>query len=149
VASIDTTASTLAEDALNKALARNAKDTAAHLILARLQLARAAFAPAIDHMEAAIALKPELADSALVAEMCRAYLADGLGLRGEAFFTAQLQAAPKANPLRLGKAILLGERGEITEAIPLAQGVADDPRATQEDANKARELIAAWKGGTP
>ncbi len=145
VAGEDHLASTMAENAFSKAISRDGRDTAARLSLAQLQLARASFSLALDNLEAALKLKPELAVSPVVADMCRAYIADRQAVRGARYFAKFLDARPKAQSVRLGLAILLNETGRAKETFPLLRIVAEDPLASQQDAAQASEFEKAWQ----
>jgi tetratricopeptide (TPR) repeat protein len=142
-------ASTMAEDAFGKAVSRDPRDTAARLQLAQLQMARKSYSLALDNLEQALDIKPELAIGPVVADMCRAYIADQQEARGERFFAAVLERRPKLEAIRLGAAILLNELGKTAEAVAAARIVADDPLSAQQDAAKARELLVAWQGVSP
>ena len=134
-----------AESALNKAIRLDAKNASARLTLGQLQLDRRSYSLALDNFEGALKAKPDVAESLLIATMCRAYLADGQGERGAKFLADFVAAKPKAQSARLGLAILLKELGRVAEALPLAQAVAAYPRSTQTDADEARRLEKAWK----
>ena len=143
----DQQASVMAEDALQKALAINGSNTASRLLLARLLLERESYALALDQLEWAGRKDAKLINSLLVAEMCRAYVADELGERGEKFFREMLQQRGDSSSLRLGLAILLQEQGKKDEALRQLAGVLADSNASADDLEHARLLDKVWRGG--
>ena len=147
IANDDLLAGTLAESALNKAIRLDAGNASARLTLGQLLLDRRSYSLALDHFESALRVRPADAESLLIATMCRAYLVDGQGERGIKFLTGFVAANPKAQPARLGLAILLQELGRVKDALPLVQVVVADPRTAQADAEQARQLEKAWKEG--
>jgi tetratricopeptide (TPR) repeat protein len=138
-------AGALAEEAYEKAIALDPKNSGTRMLLAAELIKRTSYARALDNVEAALTIKADLATSPVVADMCRLYILDELTARGVEFFTKLSAAHPRNHSARLGLAILLKESGRRAEALPLAEKVGNDPQAPQTDAEHARALIKAWK----
>lgn len=139
-------AAVMAENALEKAIQIDPGETAARMLLARLLIERGSHSRALDTLEAALERKLDLAASAVIADMCRAYIIDRQAPRGARFLAALATKYPKAPAVRLGLAVMLNETGRKAEALPLLEQVAADPQATQADAEHARTLLKDWKG---
>lgn len=139
-------AGVMAENALEKAIELDPSETAARMLLARLLIERDSHSRALDNLEAALERKGDLAASAVIADMCRAYLIDRQAPRGARFLAALAAKHPKAAAIRLGLAVMLNETGRKAEALPLLERIAADPQATQADAEHARALLKDWKG---
>lgn len=139
-------AAVMAENALEKAIQLNPSETAARMLLAGLLIERGSHSRALDNLEAALERKLDLAASAVIADMCRAYIIDRQAPRGARFLAAMAGKYPKAPAVRLGLAMMLNETGRKAEALPLLERVAADPQATQADAEHARALLKDWKG---
>lgn len=134
-----------AEDAFEKAVALDPANVGARLLYAGALIKRQSWARALDHMEAALTGKPDLATSPVVADMTRMYLADAQAARGLSYFAKLSAQRPRAQAIRLGQAVLAKELGRKDEATALAQKVADDPQAAQTDAEHARALLQSLK----
>ena len=139
-------AAVMAENALEKAIQLDPGETAARMLLARLLIERGSHSRALDNLEAALERKLDLAATAVIADMCRAYIIDRQAPRGARFLAALAVKYPKAPAVRLGLAVMLNETGRKAEALPLLERVAADPQATQADAEHARALLKDWKG---
>jgi len=136
-------AGVLAEEAFDKAIELDPRNATSRLLLAGVLVKRQSFSKALDNLEIALDLKTDLATGALVADMCRIYLADEQGQRGERFFARFVSMNPRVQAARLGQAILLSELGRGADALPLAERVAADPATPKADAEHARTLIKA------
>jgi hypothetical protein len=134
-------ASAQAEEAYEKAIALDPRNTGSRLLLANLLIGRKSYSRALDQVEAALGIRPELATSPVVADMTRMYLIDRQAARGIAFFSAFAARHPRAHAILLGQAVLLKETGRKAEALALAQRVAGAPQAPQADAEHARALV--------
>jgi hypothetical protein len=139
-------ASALAEEAYEKSIALDPKNTGSRMLLADLLIKRQSYSRALDNIEAALSVKPELASSPVVADICRLYIADEQIKRGAAFLQKFLASHPRSHSARLGQAILLKEENRTAEALQLAAKVATDPQAPQTDAEHAKALLKAWQG---
>lgn len=139
-------AGVMAENALEKAIQLDPAETAARMLLARLLIERGSHSRALDNLEAALDRRLDLAASAVIADLCRAYIIDRQAPRGARFLAALATKYPKAPAVRLGLAVMLNETGRKAEALPLLERVAADPQATQADAEHARALLKDWKG---
>jgi|GEM_PF-1294322 len=138
-------ASALAEEAYEKSIAIDPKNTGSRMLLAALLLERQSFSRALDNIEAALSVKPELATSPVVADMCRIYLVDEQLARGEKYFAKFVAANPRSHAARLGHAILLNDLKRTAEALPLVERIARDPQAPQTDAEHAKALLKEWQ----
>jgi cytochrome c-type biogenesis protein CcmH/NrfG len=143
----DEVAATLAEDALQRAIQINPGNTASRLLLAQLYLQREAYTNALDQLEWVGNKQPGLLNSALSADMCRAYLIDQQAARGEKYFQSLLTLQPQSSALRLGLAILLHDSGRVQEALQQLAQLRADPTASALDVEHATVLNVAWQGG--
>ena len=143
----DQQASVMAEDSLQKALAINPANLPTRLLLARLLLDRESYALALDQLEWVGRKNPALINSALTADMCRAYVVDKQAGRGEAFFSDMQKTRPESSALRLGLAILQHEQGQMGAARRQLSDLIGDARSTPDDVAYARTLEQAWQGG--
>lgn len=143
----DQQASVMAEDSLQKALAINPANLPTRLLLARLLLDRESYALALDQLEWVGKKNPALINSALTADMCRAYVVDKQAGRGEAFFSDMQKIRPESSALRLGLAILQHEQGQMGAARRQLSDLISDARSTPDDVAYARTLEQAWQGG--
>ncbi len=139
-------ASALAEEAYEKSIALDPKNTGSRMLIAGLLIKRQSYSRALDNIEVALQVKPELATSPVIADLCRIYIVDEQTKRGTAFLKAFLASHPRSHSARLGQAILLKEENRAKEAAELAAKVANDPQAPQTDAEHARALLKAWQG---
>ena len=143
----DEVAATLAEDALERAIQINPGNTPSRLLLAQLYLRREAYSNALDQLEWVGNKQPGLRNSALSADMCRAYLLEQQAVRGENYFQSLLTLKPQSSALRLGLAILLHDTGRVQEALQQLAQLRAEPTATALDVEHATLLNAAWRGG--
>lgn len=139
------TASVLAEEAFEKAIELDPKNAGSRMLLAGALVKSQSFARALDNLEIALELKPELATAAIIADMCRLYIVDELAARGERYFSKFSSIHPKVPAARLGQAVLLAETGRKERALPLAERVANDPAADKDSADHARALVKSLR----
>lgn len=137
-------ASALAEEAYEKAIALEPKNVRTRILLAGLLIDRQSFSRALDNLEAALMSAPDLATSSVVAGMCRLYLIDESGPRGERYLARFVATHPHVPAARLGLAILRHDLGRPAEALPLVEAVARDPTAPAADVEHAELLLRAW-----
>lgn len=130
--------------ALEHVIALDPKDAAARMSLAALLIKRNAFEAAIDQVEAALAVKPELATPAVLRDTARLYARAGLSERGLAFFADFSKRHRDVRSVPLAQAILLKEAGRVAEALLLVRKIANDPGSPIADAAEARKLMDAW-----
>ena len=116
------------------------------MLLAALLLERKSYSRALDNIEAAVTIKPDLAASAVVVDMCRVYIIDEQTKRGAAFLNTFVSLNPRSHAARLGLALMLKEQNRTAEAIQHATRVANDPQAPQPDAEHAKALLKEWQG---
>lgn len=150
----DVLAGSLAEDALSRAVELDGRDAGARLQLAGLLMGRRAWSKALGHMEEAFRIDRKVLTRPLVADMCHAYVADGLAERGEDFLREVVDkgAGQETSAPRLCLAVLLHEQGpgdgkKAAEALKVADGLAADAKANPEDAAYAKALAQDWRGG--
>ena len=139
-------ASALAEEAYEKSIAIDPRNTGSRMLLAALLLERKSYSRALDNIEAAVTIKPDLAASAVVVDMCRVYIIDEQTKRGAAFLNTFVSLNPRSHAARLGLALMLKEQNRTAEAIQHATRVANDPQAPQPDAEHAKALLKEWQG---
>ena len=130
--------------AYEKALALNRSDATTRMLLASSLIAEQSYGSAIDQIEAALAIKPDLATAAVLFDLARLYAKDGSAERGTAFFGALAARQPHTRIAQLAQAILLQASGRGADALMLARTIAIDPNAPQADAERARALLNAW-----
>ena len=143
----DEVAAALAEDALERSTQISPGNIASRLLLAQLYLRREAYSKALDQLEWVGNKQPTLVNSALSADMCRAYILDNQVARGEKFFQGLLQAQPQSSALRLGLAILLHDTGRSQDALQQLAQLRAEPASGPQDVEHATLLEAAWRGG--
>jgi tetratricopeptide (TPR) repeat protein len=142
-------ATALAEEAFERSIALDPKVAETRMRLAALLSTRQAHAAAIDQVEAALMVAPELATWPTVSDLCRLYENDDQARRGVAFLGALSARHVKSHAALLGQARLLWLDDRKDEALLLAKKVADDPQTHKLEAEHARVLIADWQGRTP
>ena len=130
--------------AYEKALALNRSDATTRMLLASSLIAEQSYGSAIDQIEAALAIKPDLATAAVLFDLARLYAKDGSAERGTAFFGALAARQPHTRIAQLAQAILLQASGRGADALMLPRTIAIDPNAPQADAERARALLNAW-----
>ncbi len=150
----DTLAGSLAEDAFAAAVSLEPKDVGARLDLAGSLMGRRAWSRALDQLEEAARIDRKVLTRPLVADMCNAYVADGLAERGEDFFRgfATKGEGPATSAPRLCLAVLLHEQGakapkKAAEAQEVLNVLAADAKAHPDDAAYAKALAQDWQGG--
>ncbi len=134
----------LAVSAFEKSLALAGNDATTRMLLASALIAQRSYGSAIDQIEAALAIKPELATAAVLADLARLYAKGGAAEKGIAFFDALAARQPHSRAAQLAQATLLQASGRGPEALLLARKIATDPNASQADAERARALLSAW-----
>jgi tetratricopeptide (TPR) repeat protein len=137
--------SAYAEEAFSKAIELDPNNAGARMLLAGVLIRREAWSMAMDQVEAALSIKPELATTAVIADLTGMYLADAQAARGIDFLNGFLKANRRAVSARLGLAILYKENGDRGQARSLAEAVALDPNAPREDAEHAKALLNTLK----
>lgn len=145
----DQMASVMAEDALTKAVSLNTENVSSRLLLARLLIGRESYDQALDQLEWLGRKDPQLLNTALIADMCRAYVVDEQAARGEAFLRDMRRQRPQLSALRLGLAILLHEQGQKPAALEELQELLAGGQAYPEDVAYAQKLQQVWRGGQP
>jgi tetratricopeptide (TPR) repeat protein len=141
-------ATALAEEAFERSIALDPKIAETRMRLAALLSKRQAHSAAIDQVEAALTVAPELATWPAVSDLCRLYENDDQARRGVAFLEALSARQAKSHAAQLGQARLLWLDERKEEALLLANKVADDPQTPKFEVEQARALIADWQART-
>jgi hypothetical protein len=134
----------LAQAALARAIALAPDDAGARMVLAGVLAAQKAYGPAIAQIQNAIELKPDLATSAVLADMAGLHAKNGDPELGLAFLAAYAKRHPGVGSTQIAQAILLRAAGRASEALMLARKIAVDPASVPADAERARALLSAW-----
>jgi hypothetical protein len=134
----------LAQSALARAIALAPDDAGARMVLAGVLAAQKAYPPAIEQIQIAVELKPDLATSAVLADLAGLHAKNGDPELGLAFLAAYAKRHPGAGSTQIAQAILLRAAGRASEALMLARKIAVDPASVPADAERARALLSAW-----
>ncbi len=133
-----------AESAYRRSIELDARNTQARFLLASLLISRDSLAPAIEQIETALDVKPELATRKVVEDLTHLYQKTGERDRGVSFYSGFVVRHPEARAAALGQAILLKDTGKRAEALLALQKLATDPSAAPDETAQARALLNSW-----